>query len=115
MAYKRFHINDIPYAAMNTIRNNCRDGDLRLQNGSNVREGRVEICFNQAWGTICDSGYGLVDANVICGQLTFSNEGLHYIHYKLTCCTESILLISMYMYIGCYPPHFCLPKCIESA
>ena len=43
--------------------------------GSNVREGRVEICINQAWGTICNEIYGVTDARVICSDLNFSQEG----------------------------------------
>ena len=43
-------------------------------NGSSVREGRVEICFNNAWGTICyDELFGENDAKVICRELSFSD------------------------------------------
>ena len=35
--------------------------------------GRVELCLNNAWGTICDQGFGTADATVICQQLGFSN------------------------------------------
>ena len=31
--------------------------------------GRVEVCINRAWGTICDNGFGTEDAVVICNQL----------------------------------------------
>ena len=53
----------------------CSDGELRRQNGSSVREGRVEICVNRAWGTICNHNYGITDAQTICSQLTFAREG----------------------------------------
>ena len=44
--------------------------------GSTPSEGRVEICINQAWGTICgDSYWGSVDANVVCGQLGYLQQG----------------------------------------
>ena len=33
-------------------------------------EGRVEVCINNAWGTICgDSFFSPTDAGVLCGQL----------------------------------------------
>ena len=35
--------------------------------------GRVELCLNNAWGTICDQGFGTADATVICQQLGFAN------------------------------------------
>ena len=52
----------------------CDDGDLRLVGGSNYLQGRVEICYNEAWGTICDNQFDNVDASVICRQLGFSQN-----------------------------------------
>ena len=45
--------------------------------GANIREGRVEICINNAWGTICDDGnlFGTQDAIVVCTQMGFSDRG----------------------------------------
>ena len=54
----------------------CSNGDIRLRGGSNSREGRVEICDNNAWGTVCDDAWGVPDANVACGQLGFSRFGI---------------------------------------
>ena len=31
-------------------------------------EGRVEICINNAWGTVCDRQFGIEDAGVACLQ-----------------------------------------------
>ena len=56
----------------------CTSGDIRLVNGLSNLEGRVEICDNAAWGTVCDYHWGTVDANVACGQLGFSRSGEHF-------------------------------------
>ena len=55
----------------------CGDeGDIRLVNGQSALEGRVEICFGNQWGTVCDDRWGGSDASVVCRQLGFSTEGI---------------------------------------
>jgi hypothetical protein len=38
-------------------------------------EGRVEICINETWSTICDNGWSINDANVVCQQLGYLEFG----------------------------------------
>ena len=52
-----------------TLAGNCSDGALRLMGGGNPLEGRVEICINNAWGTVCDDAFSSDDARVVCTQL----------------------------------------------
>jgi len=42
--------------------------EIRLVNGSNNLEGRVEILYNGRWRKICDDSWTIEDAYVICRQ-----------------------------------------------
>ena len=53
----------------------CSSGQLRLVGGSSENEGRVEICYDNQWGTICDNGWSSEDAKVVCRQLGFQTTG----------------------------------------
>ena len=53
----------------------CDDGEVRLVDGETENEGRVEICFNNQFGTICDDSWGNEDAAVVCYQQGFGREG----------------------------------------
>ncbi len=43
-----------------------------------VARGRVEVCLNNTFGTICDFMWNNLDASVVCNQLGFSPYGEEY-------------------------------------
>ena len=54
----------------------CTHGSIRLRGGTSTMNGRVEVCLNGDWGTVCHDHWSTVDANVACQQLGYSRSGM---------------------------------------
>ena len=71
----------------------CTHGTVRLVNGVSPLEGRVEVCVNGVWSTVCDDGWCVDTASVVCAQMGLSprSESLLCIAAKII---SQLLLIS---------------------
>ena len=58
------------YSDKDTKYADCSDGDVRLTGGSS-NWGRLEVCINHAWGTVCNNNnrFSRDEALVVCRQL----------------------------------------------
>ena len=64
------------FTTLLVTRAGCTSGDVRLAGtGSTSTQGRIEICHNNQWGTVCGNSWGSNDARVVCKQLKYSTYG----------------------------------------
>ncbi|XP_015191628.1 PREDICTED: uncharacterized protein LOC107074585 isoform X3 [Polistes dominula] len=47
------------------------DYAIRLAGSDNLDEGRIEVKILGVWGQVCDDGFGMINADVICKELGF--------------------------------------------
>ena len=61
----------------------CTNKDLRLADGPSYREGRVAVCMNGQWRSVCVEGSGNTEAGLICARLGFPSDGKNYYSYLI--------------------------------
>ena len=72
----------------------CTDGDIRLADGTSDSNGRVEVCRNSIWGTVCDNGWDVLDATVVCRQLGIEGTSEEFHVNVAQAVTSSLCLVS---------------------
>ena len=64
----------------------CNETDVKLVDGVSTEDGRVVICFNGLWGSVCHNNWDDHDAEVVCKQLGYNGSkypsvGRRCMHY----------------------------------
>ena len=54
---------------------------MRLADGLDANEGRVEVCVYEQWATVCDENWGMAEARVVCNQLGLVSESEPIAHH----------------------------------
>ena len=63
------------YIALHPLYIACTYGEIRLASGPTSNQGRVELCINETWGTVCDDELDNDIARVVCRQLGYITDG----------------------------------------
>ena len=53
----------------------CQTGNARLVGGTEEYEGRVEVCINNNWGSVCRYSWSNNENKVLCKQLGHQELG----------------------------------------
>ena len=53
----------------------CSEGAVRLMDGVIQQEGRIEVCSNGVWGSVCDQAWDKTDAHILCQELGYGDLG----------------------------------------
>ena len=109
-------IKTMGYGCMNSFTlASCQEGTVRLLVGSETEfygnendfesyyfikdqlaRGRIEICFNEEYTSVCNKPWTNVEASITCTQLGFSPYGMpsfchnYYLYIELLCCQPNL-------------------------
>ncbi|XP_060587607.1 deleted in malignant brain tumors 1 protein-like isoform X3 [Ruditapes philippinarum] len=93
-------LNETRYM-VDTLGKIVEGGQVRLVNGSNQYEGRLEVWRDWSWRTVCDDGFDTLSASVVCRMLNFQH-------------TNPVVFKSSYFGAGAFPLHLDKVKCSET-
>ena len=86
---------------------------VRLSNGTASSNGRVEINVNGRWGVICDFGWDIRDATVVCRQLGYIGQlwVWHGRSFKSLALQQDLYHVHVYWLLISSHMHFVKPGC----
>ena len=69
----------------------CIHNAVQLVGGSSPTEGRVEICQNGEWGTVCHNNWDSHDALVVCRELKLPTQSKIIVIQMCVCIIKNIM------------------------
>jgi len=107
------HASDVGVFCPEPSPTNCRTGQVRLSGSTEENEGRLEICVNNQWGTVCDDSWDMAGASIVCQQLSKSGKYIQYSNsIPRTPCIGKFSFLECYFYFLFFPCVACLTYCI---
>ena len=90
----------------------CDNGAVRLVGGGNEQEGVVEVCVDNIWGLIGETGWDIEDATVVCHQLGYNSKfskslvTIHILYFNIPFISMHIIsLLSISSFDNLYFPY----------
>ena len=71
-----------------TSHQECNETEVTLVDGLRPGEGRVKICLNGVWSSVCSKSWDISDATVVCQQLGYDE------------CRFNLLLVPSYFILS---------------
>ena len=98
-----------------SVNHTCNLGDIRLVDGDTELSGRLEVCIDNTWGTVCNrfGGWGEEESNVACSQLGYASVGMS--HVIILRGAHAHILILENCFLKLCPISGCLPLLILEA
>ena len=62
---------------------NAVEVPIRLANGNNQFEGRVEVYYNGQWGTVCNDHWDIVDTKYVAAECIYMCSETFHITNKM--------------------------------
>ena len=80
---------------------------VRLVGGKSENEGRIEIYYNNTWGTVCSNSWDQTDSNTVCRQLGYTGATGYYLSPFISHESAPVWMD----FVRCSTYDICLGKC----